>query len=165
MASDEAKAGAIGLVNDFRTRGLSMWGAIRREQLADGLIVRINDPTQISSKASQLCGAASVVYNLAQADPSAYARLAIDLYEKGEGKVKSLTIMPSADLRKTAVRAGTMPQTGSCWRACAIRRIGSSPTTATGDGTFPSSVRPTTPRRSRCPTRSRPGSKALATRT
>jgi hypothetical protein len=44
MASDEAKAGAIGLVNDFRTRGLSMWGAIRREQLADGLIVRINDP-------------------------------------------------------------------------------------------------------------------------
>ena len=35
MASDEAKAGAIGLVNDFRTRGLSMWGAIRREQLAD----------------------------------------------------------------------------------------------------------------------------------
>ena len=44
MASDEAKAGAIELANDFRTRGLSMWGAIRREQLADGLIVRINDP-------------------------------------------------------------------------------------------------------------------------
>jgi hypothetical protein len=106
MASDEAKAGAIGLVNDFRTRGLSMWGAIRREQLADGLIVRINDPTQISSRASQLCGAASAVYNLAQADPSAYARLAIDLYEKGEGKVKSLTIKPSADLRKTAVPGG-----------------------------------------------------------
>src|SRR5258708_33801294 len=109
MASDEAKAGAIGLVNDFRTRGRSMWGAIRREQLADGLIVRINDPTQISSRASQLCGAASVAYNLAQADPSAYARLAIDLYEKGEGKVKSLTIKPSADLRKTAVAGGKHP--------------------------------------------------------
>jgi len=106
MASDEAKAGAIGLVNDFRSRGLSMWGAIRREQLADGLITRINDPTKISSRASQLCGAASAVYNLAQADPSAYARLAIDLYEKGEGKVKSLTIKPSADLRKTAVPGG-----------------------------------------------------------
>ncbi len=106
MASDEAKAGAIGLANDFRTRGLCVWGAIRRDVVADGLIVRINDPKQISSAASQLCGAASVVYNLAQADPSAYARLAIDLYEKGEGKVKSLTIKPSADLRKTAVPGG-----------------------------------------------------------
>ena len=106
MASDEAKAGAIGLVNDFRTRGLCMWGAIRREQLAEGLIVRINDPKQISSAASQLCGAASVVYNLAEADPSAYAKLAIDLFEKAEGKVKSLTIKPSADLRKTAVPGG-----------------------------------------------------------
>jgi hypothetical protein len=109
MASDEAKAGAIGLVNDFRTRGLCTWGAIRREQLAEGLIVRINDPKQISSAASQLCGAASVVYNLAQADPSAYAKLAIDLYEKAEGKVKSLTIKPSADLRKTAVPGGNDP--------------------------------------------------------
>jgi hypothetical protein len=51
MASDEAKAGAIGLVNDFRTRGLSMWGAIRREQLADGLIVRIIDPLETCSLA------------------------------------------------------------------------------------------------------------------
>src|SRR5260370_7025699 len=106
MASDEAKAGAIGLVNDFRTRGLCMWGAIRREQLAEGLIVRINDPKQISSAASQLCGAASFVYNLAQADPSAYAKLGIDLFENAEGKVKSLTIKPSADLRKTGVPGG-----------------------------------------------------------
>ena len=45
MASDEAKAGAIGLVNDFRTRGLCVWGAIRRDVVADGLIARINDPT------------------------------------------------------------------------------------------------------------------------
>jgi hypothetical protein len=109
MASDEAKAAAIGLVNDFRTRGLCMWGTIRRDALADGLVVRINDPKQISSAASQLCGAASVIYNLAQADPSAYAQLAIDLFEKGEGKVKSLTIKPSADLRKTAVPGGNDP--------------------------------------------------------
>jgi hypothetical protein len=71
--------------------------------------VRINDPTQISSRASQLCGAASVVYNLALADPSAYARLAIDLYERGEGKIKSLTVKPSPDLRKTAVPGGNDP--------------------------------------------------------
>ena len=109
MASDEAKAAAIGLVNDFRARGLCMWGTIRRDALADGLVVRINDPKQISSAASQLCGAASVIYNLAQADPSAYAQLAIDLFEKGEGKVKSLTIKPSADLRKTAVPGGNDP--------------------------------------------------------
>lgn len=109
MASDEAKAAAIGLVNDFRTRGLCTWGAIRRDALADGLIVRINDPKQISSAASQLCGAASVIYSLAQADPSAYAQLAIDLFEKGEGKVKSLTIKPSPDLRKTAVPGGNDP--------------------------------------------------------
>jgi hypothetical protein len=109
MASDEAKAAAIGLVNDFRTRGLCMWGTIRRDALADGLVVRINDPKQISSAASQLCGSAAVIYNLAQADPSAYAQLAIDLFEKGEGKIKSLTIKPSADLRKTAVPGGNDP--------------------------------------------------------
>src|SRR5258708_19433808 len=82
MASDEAKAGAIGLVNDFRTRGLCTWGAIRREQLADGLIVRINDPTHISSRASQLCGAPSVVYNLPQPAPSPYPKPPLDLYLK-----------------------------------------------------------------------------------
>jgi len=109
MADNAAKAAAIGLVNDFRTRGLCAWGAIRRDALADGLVVRINDPKQISSAASQLCGAASLVYNLAEADPSAYAKLAIDLFEKGEGKVKSLTIEPSADLRKTAVPGGNDP--------------------------------------------------------
>ncbi len=109
MANNEAKVAAIGLVNDFRTRGLCVWGAIRRDAVADGLVVRINDPKQISSAASQLCGAASVVYNLAQADPSAYAKLAIDLFEKGEGKVKSLKIKPSADLRKTALPGGNDP--------------------------------------------------------
>jgi len=109
MASDGAKAAAIGLVNDFRTRGLCVWTSIRRDALAEGLIARINEPKQISSAASQLCGAASVVYNLAQADPSAYAKLAIDLFEKGEGKVKSLTIKPTADLRKTALPGGNDP--------------------------------------------------------
>jgi len=109
MASDEAKAAAIGLVNDFRTRGLCVWTSIRRDALAEGLIARINEPKQISSAASQLCGAASVVYNLAQTDPSAYAKLAIGLFEKGEGKVKSLTIKPSADLRKTALPGGNDP--------------------------------------------------------
>ena len=86
MASDEAKAAAIGLANDFRTRGLCAWGAIRRDAVADGLIVRINNPKLISSEHSQLCGASSVVYNLAQADPSAYAKLAIDLYKKGKAR-------------------------------------------------------------------------------
>jgi hypothetical protein len=85
MASDEAKAAAIGLVNDFRTRGLCVWTSIRRDALAEGLIARINEPKQISSAASQLCGAASVVYNLSsrpeefhlQALPEPYVNLSI----------------------------------------------------------------------------------------
>ena len=69
-ASAEAKTAASGLVNDFRPGGISKWPTINRGAFADGLIVRINDPKQISSSASQLCGAASVIYNLADADPS-----------------------------------------------------------------------------------------------
>jgi hypothetical protein len=109
VASDEAKAAAIDLVNDFRTRDHGVWSSVSRADLADGLVARINNPQNVSSAASQLCGAASVIYNLAQKEPSAYARLAIDLFEKGQGKVNALTIKPSADLRKTPVPAGNDP--------------------------------------------------------
>jgi hypothetical protein len=109
MASDEAKAAAVGLVNAFRTREGGVWTTVAKGPLADGLIARINDPTKISSAASQLCGSAAVINDLASREPSTYAQLGIDLFEKGEGKVKSLTIKPSGDLRKTPIPAGNDP--------------------------------------------------------
>ena len=110
MATDEQKAAATVLVNDFRTRAFTKWGAtLDRGKLADGLIVRINDPSKISSANSQLCAAASVVYNLAQADPAAYAKLAIDLFEKGEGTIKMMKITPKPSLLSTRLPDGNDP--------------------------------------------------------
>jgi hypothetical protein len=110
MATDEQKAAATRLVDDFRTRTFSKWGAtLDRGKLADGLIARIKEPSKISSANSQLCGAASVIYNLAQADPAAYAKLAIDLFENGKGTIKMLTITPSPDLLSTRLPAGNDP--------------------------------------------------------
>src|SRR5207249_1998879 len=58
----------------------------------------------ISSAASNLCGAASVTFELAKADPVAYTQAAIGLYDSGEGTIRSLKIKPSATLRQ-----GTLP--------------------------------------------------------
>ena len=70
MALSESQTKALALVTDFRTHQASVWTNLSRADVADGLEVRINDPTAISSAASNLCGAASVTFELAKADPN-----------------------------------------------------------------------------------------------
>ena len=103
MALSESQTKALALVTDFRTHQASVWTNLSRADVADGLEVRINDPTAISSAASNLCGAASVTFELAKADPVAYTQAAIGLYDSGEGTIRSLKIKPSATLRQAAL--------------------------------------------------------------
>lgn len=99
MALSDNQTRALALVADFRTHSVGVWPNLNRSDVADGLEVRIADPTRISSAHSSLCGAASVIYELATADPVAYAQAAINLYESGQATIRSLIIKPSSTLR------------------------------------------------------------------
>lgn len=106
MASAEQKAAAHTLVSEFRSRDSRAWSAIDRTRFADGVDARIDDPSKISSAGSSLCGPAAVSFNLASADPAAYAKFAIALYESGRGQIKSTTYKASSSLRGKALPAG-----------------------------------------------------------
>ena len=103
--SDEQKR-ALALVADFRSHPIGVWPTLDRSAVADGLNARIIDATLISSRYSGLCGSASVIYQIASADPEAYAKTAISLYDSGHAKLRSLTIDPSSTFRSGILPAG-----------------------------------------------------------
>lgn len=103
MALSENQTRALALVADFRTHSVGIWPNLNRADVANGLELRIADPTQISSAHSSLCGAASVIFELAKADPVAYAQAAISLYDSGQATIRSLAVRPS-----TTFRSGTL---------------------------------------------------------
>jgi hypothetical protein len=94
------KADATNLVNAFaaRTKGGNLWKSITRKDLAAGLLERIADPTKINQGHAGLCAPASLIFSLANDDPVAYARAAIELWETGETKIGTLKIKAGSDL-------------------------------------------------------------------
>jgi hypothetical protein len=102
-----AKEKALALVGEFRARGKTgdpmglgtLWPHISRYDLATGLEDRINNPFLIHQGASGLCGPASLLFVLARDKPEAYAKGAIELFEKGLTYIVNLRIEPDSDLR------------------------------------------------------------------
>jgi hypothetical protein len=105
MATD-SQTKALALVDDFRTHTVSVWPNLDRGQVADGLVERINDPTKISSRASNFCGPAAAIFEVAQTDPEAYTKAAISVFDTGQGKLRSLTIKSSSTFRATMIPGG-----------------------------------------------------------
>lgn len=101
----ESQTKALALVDDFRTHTVGMWPNLDRTAVADGLVTRINNSTNVSSSASNLCGPASFIHEMAKSDPEAYAKAAINLYDTGVATIKSLTIKTSSTFRSTALPA------------------------------------------------------------
>lgn len=99
----ESQTKALALVDDFRTHTVGVWPNLDRAQVADGLVTRITDSTNVSSSASNLCGPASFIHEMAKTDPEAYAKAAISLYDTGVATIKSLTIKTSSAFRSTAL--------------------------------------------------------------
>jgi hypothetical protein len=95
---------------------------IRREAVAAGLHVRIDDPYKIDQKGASLCGPAALVVELAKDEPTTYAEYVVALYENGEAHLGRLHVRAGTDLKNYALPTdGTAPDPAD-WIALASLR-------------------------------------------
>lgn len=98
MATAKQKAKAK--VAAFRAgKGGGKFKHLSRKSVADGLDVRIDKPEKVNQGYSSLCGPSALVYQVARDQPEAYAQFAVDLYEKGRGRIGKLSVEPGSDCR------------------------------------------------------------------
>jgi hypothetical protein len=89
------------LVQEFAARpGGGVFNRIARSRVADGLLVRVYDPSAINQAASSLCGPAALLFDVATRDPVTYAQYVISLYETGIGHLRQITVKPGSDLKE-----------------------------------------------------------------
>jgi hypothetical protein len=85
------------MVREFAARtGASAFPQLRRVEVAGDLLLRVDAPHTVAQGASSLCGSAAFLFNLIKANPMAYAKYVIDLYEKGDAWIGKLHVTPSA---------------------------------------------------------------------
>ncbi len=103
---DPARARAKAEVDRFAARSpAGKFMRFRAQDIIADLKARIDDPTKIDQKRVGLCPSASVLYALAMSDVVAYARLVMDLYEKGEARLNKWHLKPGPDLLRYALPA------------------------------------------------------------
>jgi len=91
---------ALSLVDAFEPGGHEKgFARIARKDVADGLRVRIKDPSKQDQSAASLCGPAAFLYCVLEEMPHLYTQYVIDLYRTGEARLGDLHIKPSAGCR------------------------------------------------------------------
>jgi hypothetical protein len=95
-----ASVRAADLVCDFLRRvGRGQWPNLDRDEIGVGLLMRLAYPGSIDQDQTNLCGPASMLFNLLRDRPGEYIGFAIHLYERGEAKMVNITIKPKEALR------------------------------------------------------------------
>lgn len=98
---------AANLVCDFLRRlGHGRWPHLDRDEVGVGMLMRIAYPSSVDQNQTNLCGPAATLFNVLTDRPGAYARFAIDMYERGEAKMVDISITPKADLLGYALPPG-----------------------------------------------------------
>ena len=93
------------LVAEYRNRQRhpTSWRWLSRQEIADQLDERIDNPSKINQGNTNLCGMAAFVRHWAADDPVAYVQFAINLHEKGAARLGNgavqRNISPSPILR------------------------------------------------------------------
>ncbi|MBL8673466.1 MAG: hypothetical protein JNL07_01150 [Rhodospirillales bacterium] len=92
------------LIKRFMERGATaIWSFVDKTAFADDLRAIARNPHFINQgDHTPSCGPAAFLFSLIQADPEAYVRFAIALYEKGEATIGTLEIKPKRHLFKVA---------------------------------------------------------------
>ena len=91
---------AMQLIAAFETRLLAgAFPQLQRAEIAQGLRERVRNPALINQGGSSLCGPSALLFNLARMTPDAYVEFAISLYENGYGRLGTLEVKPSSDLK------------------------------------------------------------------
>ncbi len=92
---------ALKAIDEFkkRTTGPQAFPKLSRGTVADELKQRVINPSLINQSGLPLCGPAAFVYVWAKRNILDYVNFAVDLFEKGKGKLGSLEISPGSDLK------------------------------------------------------------------
>lgn len=103
----DRKQQALEMVAQFQSKsGSGVWRNISRQQLADGLRLRIEKPVEANQRGTPFCGPIAILYKLAERDPHVMAKMAIELWERGlthgqDGE----EIKPSSDTKNSRLPA------------------------------------------------------------
>ena len=99
LMSDQHRFAAQ-MVCDFLERsGAGKFPNLDRDEVGVGMLMRITKPSLVDQDEGSLCGPAALLFSVLTDAPIAYARYAIDLFEKGKAKLYKLEIEPSTDCR------------------------------------------------------------------
>jgi hypothetical protein len=88
------------IFNFMRRMGQPYYPKLDRDQVGIDLLIRISNPNILNQRSAGICGPIAFLYSLAFDSPAAYARFAVELYEKGKATLGQLTIDPSSDCRE-----------------------------------------------------------------
>ena len=99
------------MVCDFLKRhGNAKFKNLDRDRVGIELLMRLAKPSLINQGKASLCGPSTLLYMVARDKPVEYARFAINLFEKGEGKIGRLDIEPGSDCRAYLPPEGSISQ-------------------------------------------------------
>jgi hypothetical protein len=100
LRGDDQKFAAELICKFMQRSGNPYWPGLDRDQVGASLLMRIANPSTIDQNNASLCGPAAVMFGFAADQPGAYAKFAIELFEKGEAPLgRHNTISPQPLLR------------------------------------------------------------------
>jgi hypothetical protein len=112
MATPESKQFAKQLVTEhLKGTGYGhYWPKVKEEEVASGLIDRVDRPDIVFQSAANVCGMASFVHDLLETDPVLYTWLGIHLFKSAKGRLgrgqESIVITASVETRSSPLPAG-----------------------------------------------------------
>jgi hypothetical protein len=99
LRSDQHRFAADMACDFLAGSGAGRFRHLDRDEVGVGMLMRITKPSLVDQDEGSLCGPAALLFGVLTDAPIAYARYAIDLFEKGKAKLHKLEIEPGADCR------------------------------------------------------------------
>lgn len=100
LRGDDQKLAAELVCKFMQRSGNPYWLGLDRDSVGAGLLLHIANPSTIDQNNASLCGPAAVMFGFAADQPIAYAKFAIELFEKGEAPLgRHNTISPNYMMR------------------------------------------------------------------
>ncbi len=88
--------------------GAKYFPHLDRDEVGVGILMRIANPGLLDQGQAGVCGAAAMLFNVANDNPGRYAAFAIDLYERGKAHIDGFDIAPGDDVRNYTIPAAAL---------------------------------------------------------
>ncbi len=88
--------------------GAKSFPHLDRDEVGVGILMRIANPGILDQGQAGVCGAAAMLFNVANDNPGRYAAFAIDLYERGKAHIDGFDIAPGNDVRNYTIPAAAL---------------------------------------------------------